>query len=124
VEGVNMNTTENTFVEKKVVEFPKKGTMRKLNLEDYTILDTQGVLVPYKFKETLTTILTHPNLGLNAVELLEATEISEKIEKETTEVLLTEDEYKLIVELFKRFRGFSKGDVEMVKRVWDCPVEE
>ena len=68
--------------------------------------------------------MTHVNLGLTAPELLEASELSDKIEKETTEVSLTEEEYQLIVETFKRFRGFSKSDTKMVKRVWDCPVEE
>lgn len=118
-----MNTSKNTF---RVIE--KGKPMRKLNLEDYTLSvpDKAGVMqfVPYKFKETLLTILTHPNLGLNGVELLEANEICEKIEKETKEVILSEEDYQLIVETFKRFRGFSNGDVKMVKRIWDCPMEE
>jgi len=118
-----MNTSKNTL---RIVEENK--TVRKLNLEDYTISipDKTGVMqfIPYKFKDTLTTILTHPNLGLNGVELLEASELSEKIEKETTEVILDEDEYQLIVDTFKRFRGFSNGDVKMVKRIWECPIEE
>lgn len=101
--------------------------MRKLDLKDYTlsIPDKAGVMqfVPYKFKETLTTILTHPNLGLNGVELLEASELSEKIEKEIKEVILSEDEYQLIVDTFKRFRGFSKSDTQLVKRIWECPLE-
>lgn len=119
-----MNTSKNTF---NVIE---KDTIikRKLNLEDYTLSvpDKAGIMqfVPYKFRDTLTTILTHPNLGLNGVELLEASELSEKIEKETTEVILSEDEYQLIVDTFKRFRGFSKSDTKMVRRIWECPVEE
>ena len=117
-----MNTSKNTL---HIVEENK--TIRKLNLEDYTlsIPDKAGIMqfVPYKFKDTLTTILTHPNLGLNGVELLEASELSEKIEKETTEVILSEDEYQLIINMFKRFRGFSRNDTKLVKRIWECPME-
>lgn len=100
--------------------------MRKLDLKNYTysMPDKQGVLqlIPYQFKNVLVNILTHPNLGLNAVELLEADKVVEKIEKAGLEAILEEEDYELIVDTFKRFRGFSKSDTNLVKRVWNCPV--
>jgi len=118
-----MNTSENTFTEKK-----KKETMRRLDLKNYTlsIPNTQGVMQfeTYQFKKVLMQILTNVNLGLTGPELLEADRVTEQIEKADKEILLTEEDYQLIVETFKLFRGFSKNDVRMVKRIWDCPTVE
>ena len=99
--------------------------MRRLDLKNYTISikDQQGVigLLPYQFKDTLIVVLTHPSLGLNGLELLDIYVIVEKIEKADIEVILTDDDYHKITDIFKRFRGFSKNDVQFVKRIFNCP---
>ena len=99
--------------------------MRVLNLENYTFSanDQQGIpqLMPYQFKNTLIVVLTHTSLGLNGLELLDIYAVVEKIEKADLEVTLTDDDYHKIIEIFKRFRGFSKNDVQFVKRVFYCP---
>lgn len=99
--------------------------MRKLDLKNYTLSlkNKQGInqFVTYQFKDALVNVLTHPSVGLNGPELLEVDVIVEKIKKANTEIILTEDDYKKIIEFFKRFRGFGRGDIQFVKRVYNCP---
>ena len=101
--------------------------MRKLSLEDYTfsMKNQQGIfqVVTYPFKQTLINVLTHQNLGLNGLELLEIEEVLLKIEKAGLEVILTDNDYRKMCEHFKRFRGFSNNDRPFVKRFYNCPEE-
>ena len=100
--------------------------MRKLNLENYTFSarnpQTRGFeLVTYQFKDALVNVMTHTNLGLTGPEMLELDPVVAKIEKANLEVTLTEDDYKKILDNFKKFRGFSNNDRPFLKRVYDCP---
>ena len=99
--------------------------MRKLDLTNFTfsIRDPKGInqFITYQFKDALVNVITHQSVGLNGPELLEVDVIVQKIEKAGLEVILTDDDYKKIIELFKRFRGFSKNDIKFVKRVYNCP---
>ena len=100
--------------------------MRKLNLENYTFSarnpQTRGFeLVTYQFKDALVNVITHVNLGLDSLEMLEIDPVVIKIEKANLEVILTEDDYKKILVNFKKFRGFSNNDRPFLKRVYNCP---
>jgi hypothetical protein len=99
--------------------------MRKLDLKNYTysVKDQQGVtrLLPYQFKDVLVNVITHTSLGLNGPELLDINEVAEKIEKANMEVILTDVDYHKIIDNLKRFRGFSKVDIQFLKRIYDCP---
>lgn len=99
--------------------------MRKLDLKNFTfsVKDQKGInqFVTYQFKDALINVLTHQNLGLNGPELLEVDIVVQKIEKAGLEVILTDIDYNKIIGLFKRFRGFSKNDVQFVKRIYNCP---
>lgn len=99
--------------------------MRKLDLTNFTfsVKDQKGInqFITLKFKGALVNVLTHQSVGLNAPELLEVDVIVQKIEKAGLEIVLTDDDYRKIIELFKRFRGFSKGDIPFVKRIYNCP---
>ncbi len=107
--------------------------MRKLSLEDYTISlpDNRGLmrLVPYNLRGKLIDFLMHPSLGLNADALLEANEVAEKIREYIVlddnngvpEIMLTEKEYQLIVGVIKKLKGFCRYDVELIKRIYNCP---
>ena len=102
--------------------------MRKLDLKKYTVSvrDAKGVtrLLPYDFKETLIQLLFHPSLRLTGKALLETNKIAEKIEKADKEVLLEEEEYRRIKNAVDTFQGFSKNEVKLVQRIYDCPVVE
>ena len=98
--------------------------MKKLNLEGYgvSVKDQKGMnrFVTYEVKDILANLLAHPKLGLNGPELLEVAPLIEKIEKAGEEVILTEGEYRQIIDVFKKFGGFNKNDIQLVKRVYSC----
>ena len=100
--------------------------MRRLDLKDYTfsLPDQKGILQfkTYNFQKTLEDILPHHGLGLNGSELMRAMEVVHKVEKAEGEVLLTENDYLLIVDTCTKFRGFQKFDEQFLKRIYRCPV--
>lgn len=100
--------------------------MRRLDLKNYTysVKNQQGInqLLTYGFKDVLTNVLTHPCLGLNGPELLEVEPLIDKIEKANLEVILTDIDYDKIIDTCKRFKGFSKNDMQFVKRIYNCPA--
>lgn len=103
----------------------REKRMRKLDLKNYTISvrTPQGVIkfVTFQFRESIAGILTHPSLGLNGPELLEADMLAEKVEKSELEILLTDTEYLRLVDSCKRFRGFNRNDAQLIKRIYNCP---
>ena len=98
--------------------------MRRLDLKNYTFTakNQQGIqqFVTYNFKDALINVITHASLGLNGPEMLEIDPVAAKIEKANLEVILTEDDYKKILNNFKKFRGFSNNDRPFLKRVYNC----
>ena len=78
--------------------------------------------ITYDFHKSLEGLLPHPNLGLTGPELIKAMEVVEKVQKAKDEILLSEDDYKLIVKTLNKFRGFTKNDHEFLKRIYECPV--
>lgn len=99
--------------------------MRKLDLKSYNISvrNKQGVMqfIPYDFKNILMNIITHPQLELNGLELLEVKPLLEKIEKAEMEVILTEEEYLSIVGNLRKIKGFTKNDIQFIERILKCP---
>jgi len=99
--------------------------MRKLNLEKYTISvrDNKGKiqLLPYDFKASVIELMFHPNLKLTGKALLETNIVAEKIMKADKEILLEEADYNKIKSAVDRFEGFSKNEIELVKRITECP---
>ena len=100
--------------------------MRRLDLKNYTfgLPDQKGViqLKTYRFQKTLEDILPHHGLGLNGPELMRAMELMRKVEKASGEILLTENDYQIVLDACKRFRGFQKFDEQFLKRIYRCPV--
>jgi len=99
--------------------------MRKLDLKKYTvsIRDAKGEIqsVPYDFKTSLIELMFHPDLRLSGKALLETNIIAERIIKADKEILLEEADYNKIRNAIDNFKGFSKNEVELVKRVLECP---
>ena len=98
--------------------------MRKLGLSNYVfnMPDQKGILrfITYDFKKSLEGILPHQNLGLSGPELMKAMELVEKVQKAEKEILLGDDDYKLIINTLSKFRGFTKNDHEFLKRIYEC----
>ena len=99
--------------------------MRKLDLKKYTVLireaNGETKTIPYDFKESLIQLMFHPELRLSGKALLETNIIAEKILKADKEILLEEADYNKIKSAVNNFKGFSKNEVELVKRVLECP---
>ena len=99
--------------------------MRKLNLEKYTISvrDANGAIEtkPYDFKESLIQLMFHPNLRLSGKTLLETNIVAEKIMEADKEILLEEEEYNKVKSSIDQFEGFTRNEVELVKRIIECP---
>jgi len=100
--------------------------MRKLDLKKYNIevKDEKGVTqsIPYDFKESLIHLMFHPNLQLSGKVLLETNIVAEKLIKADKEILLEEDEYNKIKSAIDNFKGFSKNEVRLVERIYNCPT--
>ena len=99
--------------------------MRKLNLENYTVSlrDTQGKLndIPYDFKDAIINLMFHPDLKLSGKALLETNILAEKIMEAKKEIFLEEEEYNKVQNAIDIFKGFGKSEVNLVKRVTECP---
>ena len=100
--------------------------MRELNLKPYMISvnGPKGMTeIPYDVKGSLGNIVLSPNLKLNGRDLLKSNKVISKIEdcKEDA-ILLEESEFKYLTTAFERFEGFSKNEVELVKRVLESEI--
>ena len=99
--------------------------MRKLNLEHYTVSvrDAQGKLnnLPYDFKDAIINLMFHPDLKLSGAELLKTNILAEKIMEADKEIMLEEAEYNRVKSAVDSFKGFSRNEVGLVKRVSECP---
>ena len=99
--------------------------MRKLELKHYevTFRNVQGELetIPYDFKDAIINLMFHPDLRLSRTEALKTDILAEKIMETNEEILLEEEEYNRIFHAVDSFKGFGKNEVELVKRVLECP---
>jgi len=108
--------------------------MKELNIEPYPINilrrnDATGQIEPatgnYDVKDSLIGLLFNRDLQLNARDLLERDPLGRKItEAEGPTLLLEEKEYDIIRKAVDTFKGYSRNDVELVKRVYDAKTVE
>lgn len=96
--------------------------MRRVDLTNYDVVGDDGKPLPYLVKDSLVNLLYNPDLRLNARDLMEHYRIAQKIEK--GEELLEEADYARLKTSIECFRGFSRNDVELVRRVIDAPTVE
>ena len=99
--------------------------MKKLNLDNYKIAvkDRQGLpaFIDYEVKFVITQLLCHSQFGLNGQDIMEKAPLVKKIDGAVTDVILSEEEYREILGVLKRFKGFVKNDIPMLERVYNCP---
>jgi len=108
--------------------------MRKLNLKSYLVpfrdTNTNEITnIPYALRDSIEAILLATGEAttqrLSMRELLENAGIAQKIKgAEEDFVLLEEDEFQKVKRAFDAFRGFSRADVEMCKRIEEAEVVE
>ena len=98
--------------------------MRKINLDPYEaeIETTEGPKkAPYDVRMSLSNLLFNPGLKLNSRDLLDNDRLSQKILRAESAILLEESEYKRLKSAVEGFNGFTKTDVELVRRVLEAP---
>jgi hypothetical protein len=104
-------------------------SMRKLELQNYMVnvpaADGKFVPKPYNVKESMIGCLLHPSLKLTGRELLLRNKLATRIEEaEIVEgnghILVEEEDYRKLRQAFERIEGFTRNDMELVKRVLEA----
>jgi hypothetical protein len=103
--------------------------MRKIELQNYLVTLTRenGEVEskPYNVKESVISCFLHPSLKLTGRELLLRNKLAMRIEEAeivdgTGSILVEEDDYRKLRQAFETIQGFTKNDVELVKRVLEA----
>lgn len=106
---------------------------RKLDLSEYPIFAENGEAaigednepVTYDVRKSILNLMFHPGLRLGRVELLEQDDLAKKILKcDGESLLLDEAEYGKVKRAIDNFTGYSRNDVEFVKRIVNAPEVE
>lgn len=97
--------------------------MRRLTLEPYgfVVLGTEEER-PYDVVSSVIALLTHPGRQLGVEGILAVGRIVDKVRNANGSVLLEESEYAELLAAINSFRGYSLGDIELVKRVQSAPT--
>lgn len=103
--------------------------MRKIQVENYMVpmRDEQGNMVPkpYNVKESMVSCLLHPVLKLTGRELLLRGKLATRIEEAEIKegkgyILVEEADYAKLKKAFETIEGFTKSDMELVRRVLEA----
>lgn len=102
---------------------------KKLDLSPYATDQRDGNDKPimYVVRNSLISLLFHPELHLTAVQLLETNELADKIRTSGDTILLSQDEYLRVEHAANVATGYGQNDVEFVQRILNAPevtVEE
>lgn len=103
--------------------------MRKIELQNYMVNvptpDGNFEPKPYNVKESMVSCLLHPALKLTGRELLLRNKLASRIEEaEIVEgngsILVEEEDYRKLRSAFETIEGFTKSDMELVRRVLEA----
>jgi hypothetical protein len=97
----------------------------KLDLTDYTIpIDVGGEepeLISYNIRKAIVGLLTHTELRLNGLQLVERYQLIQRIKDESVStLLLNEQEYGWLRFSTEVVHGFGEYDYEMLTRVFNA----
>lgn len=103
--------------------------MRKIDVANYMVpmRDEAGNMVPkpYSVKESMVSCLLHPVLKLTGRELLLRGKLVTRIEEAEIKegkgfILVEEADYAKLKKAFETIEGFTKSDMELVRRVLEA----
>jgi len=103
--------------------------MRKIELQNYMVnvpaADGTFAPKPYDVKESMVSCLLHPALKLTGRELLLRNKLATRIEEaEIVEgngyILVEEEDHRKLRQAFETIQGFTKNDMELVRRVLEA----
>ena len=95
--------------------------MKTLDVSDYMVLvDETAKYVPYAVRPSLIALL-FAQRDLDAVALLDRDDLARKIRDVADDTLVLEDaEFAKLVTAVKTFKGYTKNDVTLVRRILDA----
>jgi len=102
-------------------------TARKIDLTNYPapgLVQESGEPVTYEVPSSMVALLFHPELKLSALDTLAANRLAEKIEQAGASVLLDSAEYAQLKRAVDTFKGFTRNEVELVRRILEAPEVE
>jgi len=98
--------------------------MRKIELQNYLVKLTRenGEVEskPYNVKESIISCFLHPALKLTGRELLLRGKLTKQIEEANGSILVEEEDFRKLRQAFERIEGFTKNDMELVRRVLEA----
>jgi predicted AlkP superfamily phosphohydrolase/phosphomutase len=103
--------------------------MRKIEVQNYMVnlRNPEGNLEPkpYNVKDSMVSCLLHPALKLTGRELLLRNKLATRIEEAEIKegnghILVEEEEYRKLRQAFETIEGFTKSDMELVRRVLEA----
>ena len=103
--------------------------MRKIELQNYMVNlpSPNGKFEPkpYNVKESMVSCLLHPALKLTGRELLLRGKLATRIEEAPIvegngHILVEEEDYRKLRQAFETIEGFTKSDMELVRRVLEA----
>ena len=98
--------------------------MRKIELQNYLVKLTRenGEVEskPYNVKESIISCFLHPALKLTGRELLLRGKLTKQIEEANGSILMEEENYRKLKQAFERIEGFTRNDMELVRRVLEA----
>lgn len=98
--------------------------MRKIELQNYLVKLTRenGEVEskPYNVKESIISCFLHPALKLTGRELLLRGKLTKRIEEAAGSILIEEENYRKLKQAFERIEGFTRNDMELVRRVLEA----
>jgi hypothetical protein len=103
--------------------------MRKIDVRNYMVQmrNAEGNLgpKPYNVKDSMVNCLLHPSLQLTGRELLLRDKLATRIEeteiiKGNGQILIEEEDYRKLRQAFEKIEGFTKSDMELVRRVLEA----
>lgn len=109
------------------VQKPKQDTAGQVMLgpDGKEEIEVVEQMMPYDVRESMASILLHPEQKVNGIELLKNNQLAQKILELPEDTLLLEtDNYNRLKKAFETFVGFSRNDVELVRRVLEAPDVE
>ena len=103
--------------------------MRKIDVGNYMVqmrnAEGNPEPKPYTVKDSMVNCLLHPSLQLTGRELLLRDKLATRIEeteivKGVGHILIEEEDYRKLRQAFEKIEGFTKNDVELVRRVLEA----
>lgn len=98
--------------------------MRKIELQNYLVTLTRenGEVEskPYNVKDSIISCFLHPALKLTGRELLLRGKLTKQIEEANGSILVEEENYRKLRQAFERIEGFTRNDMELVRRVLEA----